>query len=475
MLNLILCKMMKNVKYILPILLAVIFVFPACDNELDLVPEDDVSQNVIFTTSQGAQLAVLGLYSKCQDDDVLNGTPQSMGEWHADNVRFVGSFPTFLQVRDYTILANNTSIQEVWRDCFEVVMAANFVIDGVPALEEAGFEEADKNSLIAEARFMRALIYFNMANWFSAPIQQDNGSNDCLPIVDFIFTGSTTEFEIPRSSLSEVHAFIAADLDFAIANLSGTDRTMATRGAAQALKARLHLYRGEWSDAATLANTVIGDSNFELAGDYSFFQNEGSKEHIFTLVNTAADGQNSGEGFSGLFNPSPEGRGDAPFSDYLINAFDTDNDLRFTTLTEQGPDAQNTNSFFTTKYVDGITNADNAPVIRITEMYLTRAEANFRAGSSTGAAPLDDINLLRSRAGLADLSALSLDDILDERRKELCFEGHRRMDLLRNELGLRPSGDPNFADAAFGANKTIWPIPTRERDLNPLFTQNPGY
>ncbi|WP_171594819.1 RagB/SusD family nutrient uptake outer membrane protein [Marinifilum caeruleilacunae] len=467
--------MMKNVKYILPILLAVIFVFPACDNELDLVPEDDVSQNVIFTTSQGAQLAVLGLYSKCQDDDVLNGTPQSMGEWHADNVRFVGSFPTFLQVRDYTILANNTSIQEVWRDCFEVVMAANFVIDGVPALEEAGFEEADKNSLIAEARFMRALIYFNMANWFSAPIQQDNGSNDCLPIVDFIFTGSTTEFEIPRSSLSEVHAFIAADLDFAIANLSGTDRTMATRGAAQALKARLHLYRGEWSDAATLANTVIGDSNFELAGDYSFFQNEGSKEHIFTLVNTAADGQNSGEGFSGLFNPSPEGRGDAPFSDYLINAFDTDNDLRFTTLTEQGPDAQNTNSFFTTKYVDGITNADNAPVIRITEMYLTRAEANFRAGSSTGAAPLDDINLLRSRAGLADLSALSLDDILDERRKELCFEGHRRMDLLRNELGLRPSGDPNFADAAFGANKTIWPIPTRERDLNPLFTQNPGY
>ncbi|WP_120241551.1 RagB/SusD family nutrient uptake outer membrane protein [Marinifilum flexuosum] len=209
------------------------------------------------------------------------------------------------------------------------------------------------------------------------------------------------EFEILRSSLSEVHSFIAADLDFAIANLSGTDRTMATKGAAQALKARLHLYRGEWSEAASLANSVIGDSNFQLVADYSFFQNEGSKEHIFTLVNTAADGQYSGEGFSGLFNPSPEGRGDAPFSDYLISTFDMDNDLRFTTLTEQGADAQNTISFFTTKYVDGITNADNAPVIRITEMYLTRVEANFRAGSSTGAAPLDDINMLRTRAGLS--------------------------------------------------------------------------
>ncbi len=467
--------MMKKIKYILPIFFAMLLVMASCDNDLDLVPEDDVSQDVIFTTSQGAELAVMGLYSKCQDDDVLNGTPQSMGEWHADNVRFVGSFPTFLQVRDFTILANNTSIEEVWRDCFEVVMAANFVIDGVPALDEPGFEEADKNALIAEARFIRALIYFNMANWFSAPYQLSNGSNDCLPIVDFIFTGSTTEFEIPRSSLNDVHAFIAADLDFAIANLTGTDRTLATRGAAQALRARLHLYRGEWSDAATLANAVINDTNFELAEDYSFFQNEGSKEHIFTLVNTAADGQNSGEGFSGLYNPSPEGRGDAPFSDYLINAYDTDNDLRFTTLTEQGTDAQNTISFFTTKYVDGITNADNAPVIRITEMYLTRAEANFRAGTSTGEDPLDDINTLRDRAGLADLSSLSLDDILEERRKELCFEGHRRMDLLRNEQGLRPVGDPNFSAAAFGAGKTVWPIPTRERDLNPLFSQNPGY
>jgi hypothetical protein len=466
---------MNRYRYILPIFLAVIMVFTACDSDLDLVPEDDVSQDVIFTTSQGAGLAVLGLYSKAQDDDVLNGTPQSMGEWHADNVRFVGSFPTFVQVRDYTILANNTSIQEVWRDCFELVMAANFVIEGVPGLDEAGFDDVAKNNLIGQARFMRALIYFNMANWFSAPYQQSNGSNECLPIIDFIFTGGTTEFEIPRSDLNAVHAFIAADLDFAIANLSGDDRTMATAGAAQALKARLHLYRGEWAQAASLANTVIGDSNFALASDFGFFQNENDKEHIFTLVNTAADGQNSGEGFSGLFNPSPEGRGDAPFSQYLLDAFDQTNDKRFTDLIETGTDAQNNVSFFTTKYVDGITNADNATVIRITEMYLTRAEANFQDGSSVGDTPLNDINMLRARAGLADLSALSLADILDERRKELCFEGHRRMDLLRNNLGLRPAGDPNESDAAFGANKTIWPIPTRERDLNPQLTQNPGY
>lgn len=466
---------MNKIKYFLPIFLAAIMILTACDNELNLVPEDDVSQDVIFTSSQGAQLAVLGLYSKTQDDDVLNGTPQSMGEWHSDNVRFVGSFPTFIELRDFTILANNSSIQAIWRDCFEVIMAANFVIEGVPGIEELGFNDSEKNQLIAEARFIRALVYFNLANWFSQPYQVSNGTNDCLPIIDFIFTGSTDEFLIPRNSLNEVHEFIKKDLDFAIANLTGTDRTMATRGAAQALKARLHLYREEWIEAANLANTVIGDPNFELASDYSFFQNESDKEHIFTLVNTAADGQDSGEGFSGLFNPSPEGRGDAPFSDYLLSAFDQVNDKRFTELTETGPDAQNNNSFFTTKYVDGVNNSDNALVIRITEMYLTRAEANFREGTSTGDSPLNDINLLRFRAGLPNLGAVSLDDILDERRKELCFEGHRRMDLLRNELGLRPSGDAKETIAAFGGNQTIWPIPTREIDINPELDQNDGY
>jgi hypothetical protein len=108
-------------------------------------------------------------------------------------------------------------------------------------------------------------------------------------------------------------------------------------------------------------------------------------------------------------------------------------------------------------------------------MYTIRAEANFRAGSSVGDSPLNDINTLRTRAGLANLATVDLDIILNEKRKELCFEGQRRMDLLRNGLALRRPGMPNETESSFGADKTILPIPTSERDLNPNISQNPGY
>ena len=110
-------------------------------------------------------------------------------------------------------------------------------------------------------------------------------------------------------------------------------------------------------------------------------------------------------------------------------------------------------------------------VLRITEMYLIRAEANFQDGTSVGDSPLNDINLLRTRAGLADLGTVGLDAILLERRKELCFEGHRRMDLLRNNRNLRPDGG---AVSAPGANKVIFPIVDNEITNNPNITQNPG-
>lgn len=177
-----------------------------------------------------------------------------------------------------------------------------------------------------------------------------------------------------------------------------------------------------------------------------------------------------------MSNPTPEGRGDTPFSDNLIAAYEEEaGDLRFTTLTQVGQDALTAERTFTTKFDDGITNADNAPVLRITEMYLNRAEANFQNGSSVGDTPLNDINTLRARAGLSALDAVTLDIILNERRKELAFEGHRRMDLLRNGLNLRRPGMANEAESAPGQPKTIFPVPVNELDLNPNLDQNTGY
>ncbi|MGH7471985.1 MAG: RagB/SusD family nutrient uptake outer membrane protein, partial [Longimicrobiales bacterium] len=115
---------------------------------------------------------------------------------------------------------------------------------------------------------------------------------------------------------------------------------------------------------------------------------------------------------------------------------------------------------------------DNIPVLRLAEQYLIRAEANARL--NTAAATVQaDINVVRNRAGLANLattvttqSAL-LDAILQERRVEFAFEGFRFMDLRRH----------GKAQALLGiaAEKLLWPLPQSERDVNPNLTQNPGY
>ena len=110
---------------------------------------------------------------------------------------------------------------------------------------------------------------------------------------------------------------------------------------------------------------------------------------------------------------------------------------------------------------------DNIPVVRLTELYLMRAECNFRLGTSIGADPLDDINVLRDRAGIGELEDLTLDAILLERNKELAFEGYRLHDLKRTKknIGTFPHNSP----------KMVFPIPYREISVNPALVQNPGY
>lgn len=463
---------MKKINIILLSSLAVI-VFLACDNKLDILPEDSIVNELAFADESLALGVVEGMYSSAQQDDVLNGTWQLAGDWMADNIDFTGTFPTFNEVRLFAIIATNTSISAMWDDNYETIGSANLIIDNIPGVPGATFTAAERAQAIAEARFMRSLVYLNMSGWYGQPLQVGAGrANLSVPLV----TSSEPGLEIPRATLGEVHDFIEADLLLAIPDLASGTRTKATPSAARALLARLYLLQERFAEAAVLANQVIGDSFYDLAPDYTFYNERGSSEHIFTLANNADDSQDSGQGFTGLSNPNPNGRGDTPFSDNLIAAYaEEPGDLRFTTLTQTGNDANAVIRTFPSKFDNFQTRDDDAPVIRITEMYLTRAEGNLRAGTSVGATPLADINDLRERAGLPALGSVTLDQILNERRKELAFEGFRRMDLMRNGQNLRRPGMPDAALSVPGANFTIFPIPQSFRDLSPFLDQNPGY
>jgi hypothetical protein len=225
---------------------------------------------------------------------------------------------------------------------------------------------------------------------------------------------------------------------------------------------RVYLMQGRYPEAAAVADAVIASGEYALNGNYAdAFANESfnTVEDIFAMQVSTQDGENQMNRF--FAPPSNQGRGDIYILDSHLALYEEGDTRRaffyFDEDLEQTYTGKWTNQF------------GNVNIIRLAEMYLTRAEANFRAGTAIGATPLQDINTIRARAGLEPLTEVTLDIILRERHLELAFEGHRIHDLKRTG---RPVGE-----FPFDSPKLVYPIPQREIDANPELQnqQNAGY
>lgn len=469
-------KLEMKIKHYI-ILSAFALSLASCEKKLDLLPEQDLTEETIFNSPSTAKSAVLGIYSTAQTLDFYGSLPQLIGEYMGDNVEFVGSFPTLQELRDYTTVSTNSNVSGIWQLHYQVITRANKVIARIPGVP--GLSDAEKAQYVGEAKFMRALAYFQLVNLFAQPYQVSNGSNLGVPLVLEDFTGTISY--PARNTVNEVHAQIQTDLTEAAAALPASypnsveTRGRATKGAAFALLSRLHLYREAWGEAETAARAALATNQYERASDYSFYSKD-TEEDVFTIQNSAVDNGRTGSGgWAAYFTPTQAGgRGDAPFSASLIAAYEAEPGDRRYALKQTGTAADGLSRVFTTKFPDAVSNSDDSPVIRTTEVYLNLAEALARQTPASSEA-ITILNELRNRAGLAPklvfLTPQALvDAILLERRKELAFEGFRRMDLLRNRQPLGAG-----AAAAFGADKTILPIPQRELDNNPSLQPNPGY
>lgn len=466
-----------KIKYIIAIS-ALAFSLSSCEKKLALTPEQDLTEETIFSSASTARSAVLGIYSTAQTLDFYGALPQIIEEYMGDNVEFVGSFPTLQEMRDFTTISTNSNVSGIWQVSYRVITRANKVIANVGKVSD--LSDAEKNQFVGEAKFLRALAYLQLVNQFAQPFQVSNGTNAGVPLVLDDFTGEITY--PARATVNQVHDQIKKDLTEAAAALpasysTGVDtRGRATKGAANALLSRLYLYREEWANAITAARATL-TGPYTLATDYTFYD-KNTAEDVFTIQNSAVDNGRTGSGgWASYYTPTPlGGRGDTPFSANLMAAYEAEAGDKRYLLKRTGVAADALTRTFTTKFPDAVTNADNSPVIRITEVYLNLAEALAQSNALPNAEAITILNNLRNRAGLtpklvfANKQAL-VDAILLERRKELAFEGFRRMDMLRYKQNLR-AGNPV---AAFGGQKTILPIPQRELDNNKSLTPNPGY
>ncbi|TDS13954.1 RagB/SusD family nutrient uptake outer membrane protein [Sphingobacterium paludis] len=456
----------KNIFYVSVLSLAL----AACGNKLELLPEQDLSDEIVFNNVGTTESALRGIYSTAQELDFYGSLPQLINDYMGNTVDFVGTFPTLQDLNNFSAVSINSNVQTIWQVHYEVILQANRMIAKAPGVPGITQEQIDQ--FTGEAKFMRALAYFQLANLFSQPFQVSNGSNLCVPLVLEEFSGEVTYPS--RATLNDVHAAIESDLNDATNLLpegysSPEDNIgRATKGAAFGLLSRLHLYRDQ-NDLATSAAQSAIDLGYPLT----------SSVDVFTIVNSAIDNGRTGSGgWAAYYNPAAlGGRGDAPFSAELLALFQQEpTDTRFAAKIT-GVAADGLSHFFTTKYPDAVTNSDNSPVLRTAELYLNKAEALAKASSGISDEAVTILNAIRSKSSLAAKSVTSKNELIDlilvERNKELAFEGHSRMDLLRNRRNLRS----NQANAAFGAPKTILPIPQREIDNNSGLRgqQNEGY
>jgi starch-binding outer membrane protein, SusD/RagB family len=465
---------MKNKIFITALIASFFF---SCQSDLNFANPDSSTIEEAFKTETGANASLVGIYSRAQSEFNLNGIPQLLGEWQSDNVAFRGTFPTYIDFRDYITLSDNGSVFSIWDAHYEMIGQANIVIAKTNSCPDPNFTQAEKDNNIGQAKFIRALANLQLLNLFSQPVQLIGANSPGIPLVIDLPSGIGKD-ALPRATIGMVYKQIEVDLNDAILKITNTNRSRVTVDAAKALLARVYLYQDKFNEAADFANQVIVSGKSKLGVNYDFYNKPDDQENIFTLVNLANDAQNGGTSFSRMTNPVQiySGRGDCPFSANLSAAFIAEvGDLRYNI---KQPDPQSATRLFTTKFINAPADfAADAPIIRITEMYLIRAEANLKASSSVGDTPLNDINKLRQRAGLTNVATVDINRILLERRKELCFEGFRRMDLLRNNLPLRSAGLPQSAVSAPGADKVILPIPQREIDLSigKVLKQNTGY
>ncbi|WP_338874885.1 RagB/SusD family nutrient uptake outer membrane protein [Spirosoma sp. SC4-14] len=437
----------------------------SCNSKLDIKPLNSVATSQALSTAADLDALLVGAYDGLSNVNLYGGNIIRDGELFGNvpntgDVLWTGTFVAPQQVYTKKILVNNDEADLTWTNAYRTINICNTVLANLDlALAD------DRDRIEGEAKFIRGSLYFELVRFYARTWGDgDASSNPGVPIVTTPTANLDANSNVPRSSVADVYNQVLNDLVDAESKLPESNSFFATQGAAAAQLSRVYLQKADYPSAAAAADRVIASGDYRLVSienvfDTREFQNGvNTDETIFAIQITDQDGTNDLNTFYGSTDEG--GRGDIEITQNFLDQFEP-NDQRSQLFYLDAVDAVRTIKF-RNQY-------GNIQVLRLAEMYLTRAEANFRAGTSVGASPLDDVNLIRERAGATPLTAgeLTLDAILKERRLELAFEGTYIHDLKRTKTSV--------GTWAYNDPKLIFPIPLREVTTNPKLVQNEGY
>jgi tetratricopeptide (TPR) repeat protein len=454
----------------------------SCSEKLDLQPKQSIDAAVALTTPENIKATLVGAYLEGRSSSIFGTAFNEFSELYAStgDMLFLGTFEEPREFIQKEATVTNGYVENAWVQAYKLINTCNTLLDpGTLAI----LDEEDRDLVEGEARFLRGWTYFELTRYFGLPYEAGTANNQPgVPIVLTPTKDVADAVNVPRNTVAECYEQALNDLTAARDLLPEDNDVYASSLAARAIIARIHLQMGNYSAAAAEANSVIQSGFFTLTNTplEAFNNNSNSPEDIFAFQNTVA----SNDAWLAVMYASLNGAGRG---DYEIQQVFLD---RFDPADERGFYQENTESYYTIdnitmmyyKGVGTIVNSNgintskwgdyytNIPMIRLAEMYLIRAEANFEdPGADVGPnTPTQDINIIRERSK-APLYAgpVTRQQIRDERYFELCWEGFRLHDLKRWKQ--------NIDVYAYDAGNLILPIPFRELEVNDLLVQNDWY
>jgi len=430
-------------------------------------PQNILISETVFEDPATVESAMANLYYNMREQGMVSGnfglTP-ILGIY-SDELDYYGFNVDLAQFYNHNIIATNNRVELWWNQAYNLIYGANAIIEGVESSK--ALSNSERNRFKGEALFIRSYIHSQLVVLFGD--------------VPYIKTTNYQENNrVSRLPETAVYEHIIEDLEEAVGLMEGLEpptpnKVIPDAYVAKALLARMHLYLGNWEQAASHSTDLIENFQLEMDLDRVFLKD--SPETIWQLQ---ADDQfpiNTREG--GVLTIQLVPGQTYALTEQFLSAFE-DNDLRYEQWTEPISDTDNTITFYYPhKYKADYNETESLEysiLFRLAEQYLIRAEARAHLSDLTGA--INDLNRIRDRAGLTPTQANTqtelLEAIMKERQLELFTEqGHRWFDLKRT----------GNASAVLGAIKPNWnqtdvllPIPESQLELNPnLLPQNAGY
>ena len=456
----------------------------SCENFLTEEPSTEQSNEITLSDYDGLNKATLGVYAPLYSSSWYGAGFVLSCELRSGNARRATLLGSGRYTTEYSWTYSDAATSGLWSYAYYTIAAANNVINNLEGKETAEVSAQDLNNLKAECLFLRALSHFDMLRTYAQPYTyQPNGLGVPVMLVSEIGTPARNTvaegFNQVVADLTEAESIIAAD--YVRSGVTDVYFTV-IKEAIQALLSRVYLYMGEWQKCADYATKVINSGKFSMFTAEEFGNpdtwgvntaTEG-KEIIFEVfASTQNDYDPYWEEISDMVDP--EGYGDVAASQDLIGLYAA-GDVRG--LLFQGLEGYSYQ--WTLKYPGKQTSrptTNNIPVLRLSEMYLNRAEAIVRGASVSGVTADADLKVITSNRGAADVTA-SLSNVLLERRKELAFEGHYIYDLARTGnpvVRTDYDGAEVTRNVDFPSYRWALPIPKHEMDCNPNMVQNEGY